>query len=117
MIFYSLKYSDVVYIPLVKCVNCWHFNIYGQKALTMFAQNFEIEKTMTLKFNSTVSVFTSDNTIFLLNVTKSPVSDSSSWHRILISIHLHSMRIQRGGGGQGPDPPPLKNHKNMGFLS
>ena len=24
-------------------------------------------------------------------------------------------RIQRGGGG--PDPPPLKNHKNKGFLS
>ena len=26
------------------------------------------------------------------------------------------MRIQRGGGGRGPDPP-LKNHKNIGFLS
>ena len=27
------------------------------------------------------------------------------------------VRIQRGGGGTGPDPPPpLKNHKNIGFL-
>ena len=26
-------------------------------------------------------------------------------------------RIQRGGGAEGPDPPPLKNHKNIGFLS
>ena len=25
-------------------------------------------------------------------------------------------RIQRGGAG-GPDPPPLKNHKNIGILS
>ena len=25
------------------------------------------------------------------------------------------VRIQRGTGG--PDPPPLKNHKNIGFLS
>ena len=26
-------------------------------------------------------------------------------------------RIQGGGGAGGPDPPPLKNHKNIGFLS
>ena len=26
-------------------------------------------------------------------------------------------RIQRGGGAGGPDPHPLKNHKNIGFLS
>ena len=28
------------------------------------------------------------------------------------------MRIQRGGGAGGPDPPtPLKNHRNIGFHS
>ena len=27
------------------------------------------------------------------------------------------MGIQRGGGDRGPDPPPLKNHKIIGFLS
>ena len=30
--------------------------------------------------------------------------------------NLHQVRIQRGGTG-GPDPPPLENHKNIGFLS
>ena len=28
----------------------------------------------------------------------------------------HHVRIQSGGTG-GPDPPPLKNHKNMSFFS
>ena len=27
------------------------------------------------------------------------------------------VRIQKGGGTGGPDPPPLKNHKNIGFSS
>ena len=27
------------------------------------------------------------------------------------------MRGSKGGGGQGDLPPPLKNHKNIGFLS
>ena len=34
--------------------------------------------------------------------------------------HFDSMQIRgfRGGGGTGcRDPPPLKNHKNIGFLS
>ena len=26
-------------------------------------------------------------------------------------------RIQRGDMGSGPPPPPLKNYKNIGFLS
>ena len=41
----------------------------------------------------------------------------SSWHLCLwVSTRetLH-VRIQRGGGTGGPDP--LKNHKNLGFLS
>ena len=41
------------------------------------------------------------------------------WH-LLASIwaFIKHVRIQRGGTG-GPDapPPPLKNHKNIGFLS
>ena len=28
---------------------------------------------------------------------------------------VHSMRGSRGDTG-GPDPPPLKNHKNIGFF-
>ena len=32
-----------------------------------------------------------------------------------ISLVFH-VGIQRGGGTGGPDPPPLKNHKNIGFL-
>ena len=27
------------------------------------------------------------------------------------------MRGSRGGGGRGSGPPPLANHKNIGFLS
>ena len=30
---------------------------------------------------------------------------------------LKDVRIQRGGQGVRTPPPPLKNHKNIGFLS
>ena len=36
-----------------------------------------------------------------------------------VGRHSHAL-IQRGDGGMGggvSDPPPLKNHKNIGFLS
>ena len=37
--------------------------------------------------------------------------------RLLIFVCWSHARIQRGGGTGGPDPPPLKYHKNIGFLS
>ena len=85
------------------------FIFMDRKKLTVFVQNFQIEKkNMSLKFNSTVSVLNSDNTIILLNLTKSLVPETSFWHRILISIHLYSMCGSRGGQGV---PPPEKSQK------
>ena len=32
-------------------------------------------------------------------------------------LHVIHATIQRGGGSMRSGPPPLKNHKNIGFLS
>ena len=45
-------------------------------------------------------------------------AEATNWIYILASCHIHA-RIQRGrlGNRGSRPPPPLKNHKNIGFLS
>ena len=52
--------------------------------------------------------------------TKAGAHDKMGFQYISISVYIvrSHERIQRGGGGaEGLDPPPLKNHKNIEFLS
>ena len=50
--------------------------------------------------------------------TKADAHDKIGFQYISISVYIvrSHARIQRGGTG-GPDPPPMKNHKNIEFLS
>ena len=38
-------------------------------------------------------------------------------HLCFNTVQTYNMRGSRGGGTGGLDPPPLKNHKYIGFLS
>ena len=58
----------------------------------LLADNKSLQKQGELKMDKTSSVF---------NIKK---------------YHCHHVQIQRGGGGGVWIPPPLKNHKNIGFL-
>ena len=50
--------------------------------------------------------------------TKADAHDKMGFQYISISVYIvrSHARIQRGDRGSGP-PPPLKNHKNIEFLS
>ena len=57
----------------------------------------------------------------IIHTFKSPsaaVVDSNAVILSLISFFCNCshVQIQRGGGAGGPDPPPMKNHKNIWFL-
>ena len=50
--------------------------------------------------------------------TKDRVSRVEAHIRMLFPCRSYGMRESRGWtGGPEPPPPPLKNHKNLGFLS
>ena len=51
--------------------------------------------------------------------TKADAHDKMGFQYISISVYIvrSHARIQRGDRGSGPPPPPLKNHKNIEFLS
>ena len=52
-----------------------------------------------------------------LNVyTKLKYVLTTAWDRTKMYLFQH-VRIQRGAGSPEPPPPPLINHKNIGFLS